>query len=274
MKTKYFLFIAAAVSSLTACQKDFDPASYAPPLNISGYTASSQIAPSNLVAHWSFDGNLIDSVSKTAGTNKGTSIDAGIKKQAFQGALNSYVLTQPSAKVKSLQSFTLTEWINTPPPSSGILGVFSLSNTTQFWGNLEIFIENGSTNEDGKLRIHINKNGDKTYALDKVAGLFNKWIALAVSYDATTSTVKVYVNGSRVGAGTVTGLTGPLAWTDTGNVVFGTVQFQTSPSQTSGASAQGWASFLTGKIDEVRLYDKALSDIEVSSLVKLEGRGK
>lgn len=274
MKTKYFLLIAAAVSSLTACQKDFDPASYAPPLNISGYTSASQIAPSNLVAHWSFDGNLIDSVSKTEGTNTGTSFSPGIKKQSFQGALNSYVLTQPSAKVKALQSFTLTEWVNTPPPSNGILGLFSLSNTTQFWGNLEVFIENGSTNEDGKLRIHINKNGDKTYALDKVPSLFNKWIALAISYDATTSTVKVYVNGSRVGAGTVTGLTGPLAWTNTGNVVFGTVQFQTNPSQTSATGSQPWASFLTGKIDEVRLYDKALSDVEISSLVKLEGRGK
>lgn len=274
MKTKYFLLIAIVGLGLSSCQKKFDPTSYAPPLNIGGYTSAKQIAPSNLVAYWAFDGSLIDSVSNVAGTNTGTSFAGGIKRQSLQGALNSYVVTQSSAKVKNLQSFTLTEWVNTPPPSTGILGLFSLSNTNQFWGNLEVFIENGSSNENGKLRIHINKNGDKTYSLDNVANLFNKWIALAVSYDAATNMVKVYVNGSRVGSGTVTGLTGPLSWTDTGNIVFGTVQFQTNPSQTSSTGAQGWASFLTGRIDEVRIYDKALSDADIGSLAKLEGRGK
>ena len=274
MKTRYFLLMAAATLGLSSCQKDFDPASYAPPLNIGGYTSASQIAPSNLAAYWAFDGGLIDSVSNTAGTNTGTSFAGGVKKQSLQGAANSYVLTTPSAKVTGLQSFTLTEWINTPPPSNGIIGLFSLSNTTQFWGNLEVFIENGSTNANGKLRIHINQGGDKTYAADNVLNLFDKWVGLAISYDATTNMVKVYVNGSRVSAGTVNGLAGPLAWTNNGKVVFGTVQFQTTPSQTSATGKQDWASFLTGNVDEIRLYNKALSDAEIGSLAKLEGRGK
>lgn len=274
MKTRYFLLMAAATLGLSSCQKEFDPASYAPPLNIGGYTSANQIAPSNLAAYWAFDGSLIDSVSNTAGANTGTSFAGGVKKQSLQGGANSYVLTTPSAKVTGLQSFTLTEWINTPPPSNGIIGLFSLSNTTQFWGNLEVFIENGSTNANGKLRIHINQGGDKTYAADNVLNLFDKWVGLAISYDATTNMVKVYVNGSRVSAGTVNGLTGPLAWTNSGKVVFGTVQFQTTPSQTSATGKQDWASFLTGNVDEIRLYNKALSDTEIGSLAKLEGRGK
>lgn len=266
--------MAAGVLGLSSCQKKFDPSSYAPALNIGGFTNAKQIAPSNLIAYWAFDGGLIDSVSNGSGTNTGTSFGTGIKGKSLQGAANSYVLATPSSKVTSLSSFTLTEWINTPPPSNGIIGLFSLSNKTEFWGNIEVFVENGSTNDNGKLRIHINKGGDKTYAVDNIVNLFGKWVSLAISYDATSGMVKVFVNGSRVSAGTVTGLTGPLTFTNTGNLVFGTVQFQTTPSQTTGTSKQDWASFLTGQLDEVRLYDKALSEDEIGYLSKLEARGK
>jgi hypothetical protein len=57
-------------------------------------------------------------------------------------------------------------------------------------------------------------------------------------------------------------------------MIFGTVQFQTVPSQTSATGSQPWASYLTGQLDEVRIYNKALTDAEVNALVKLEGRGK
>ncbi|MBC6109621.1 LamG domain-containing protein [Pedobacter fastidiosus] len=274
MKTKYFLLMATITMGLSSCQKDFDPSSYSPALNIGGYTSAKQVAPSNLAAYWAFDGSLIDSVSNGGGTNTGTSFGTGIKGKSLQGAANSYFLSSPSTKVTGLTSFTVTEWINTPPPSTGIIGLFSLSNKSEFWGNLEVFVENGSTNENGKLRIHINKGGDKTYAADNILNLFGKWTSLAISYDATSGNIKVYVNGSRVSAGTVTGLSGPLAFTNSGNLVFGTVQFQTTPSQTTGTTKQDWASFLTGQLDEVRIYNKALSDEEVGFLSKLEARGK
>lgn len=268
------LAVAAVTLGLSSCQKEFDPASYAPPLNIGGYSSSKEIASANLVAYWSFDGNLIDSVSNTAGVSTGTGFSPGNKGQALQGALNSYVTAAPSANVVALKSFTVTTWINTPPPTTGIIGIFSLSNPKEFWGNIEVFIENGSTNENGKLRIHINNGGDKTYEANNVLNLFDKWVGLAISYDETTGAVKVYVNGSRASSGTVSGLTGPLNFVNTGQIVFGTAQFQTSPSSTSASGKQEWASYLTGQLDEFRIYNKALSDEEVGALAKLEGRGK
>jgi hypothetical protein len=269
------LFVAAVTLGISSCQDEFDPSSYAPPLNIGGYTNSNEIAASNLVARWAFDGSLVDSVSNTEGVNTGTSFTAGTKGQALQGALNSYVITSPGASITSLKSFTISMWIQTPPPSTGVIGLFSLSNTKEFWGNIEIFIENGSTNEDGKLRIHINNgSGDKTYEANNVLNLFDKWVGLAVSYDETSAMVKVYVNGSRVSAGTVAGLSGPLNFANTGKIVFGTTQFQTTPSLTSSHGSESWASFLTGQLDEFRIYNKALSDEEVGALAKLEGRGK
>ena len=276
MKTKYFILLAIGALGFSSCQKEFDPTSYAPALNIGGYTSAKQVASSNLVAHWAFSGSLIDSLSNTVGVNAGASFAEGIKGQALQGALNSYITTTPSAKITGLKSFTISEWINTPPPTTGILGIFSLSNTGQFWGNLELFIENGSSNTDGKLRIVINNNnaGDRIYAVNGIQNLFDKWNHLAVSYDATTSVVSVYVNGSRVSSGTLNGITGPLTFVNSGKMVFGCVQFQTTPSLTTATGSQGWASYITGQLDEIRVYDKALSVLEISSIAKLEGRGK
>jgi hypothetical protein len=269
------MFITGSVIALPSCYKKYDASSYQPPFTVNGYTSIAEIGVGSLVGYWSFDGNYIDEVSKTAGTATGTTFTAGFKGQALQGALNSYVLTTPSNAIKNMQSFTITEWINTPPPSTGIIGFFTLTNTTKFWGNIEMFFENGSDNTNGKIRVHVSKNGaDNTYAVDNVPNLFNAWINISVTYDAGSSTFGLYINGGKVSSGTVSGVTGPLSFTDIGNIVFGTTQFQTNPSQTSATGSQPWASFLTGKIDEVRIYNKALTEAELQALIVLQGKGK
>lgn len=272
---KSLSLLAGTALLFSACMDKYDPSAYAPALSIDGYTSAKGVATSSLVAQWSFNGALIDSVGSGTGTNKSTSFSNGIKGQALQGALNSYVTFENNARITGLKSFTLTQWTNTPPPSVGIIGLFSLSNKTQFWGNIEAFWENGSTNAAGKLRVHINPGaGDRTISVDNMLNMFDKWVQWAVSYDGATSTWTIYANGSRVTSGVFTGNPGNLAFTNTGQVLFGTVQFMTTPSLTTGATAQSWASFLTGQVDETRLYDKALTGTEISALYKLEGRGK
>jgi len=266
--------IGISLLTLSSCYKKFDPKSYQPAFTVNGYTSVAEIAPANLVGYWAFEGSYIDSISKTAGTPTGTGFAGGFKGQALKGALNSYLLATPSNAIKSLQSFTVTEWVNTPPPSTGIIDIFTLTNTEKFWGNIEIFFENGSDNTNGKLRVHVNQNGnDNTYSVDGINGLFNSWVNIAVTYDAATSTFTVYRNGSQVSSGKA-GVTGPLSFSSVGNLVFGAPQFQTTPSQTSGSSSQTWASFLTGQIDEVRVYNKALTASELQAMVVLQGKGK
>ncbi|HEU4607936.1 MAG TPA: LamG domain-containing protein [Chitinophagaceae bacterium] len=259
----------------TSCYKKFDPKSYQPAFTVNGYTSSAEIGAGSLVGYWAFDGSYVDSVSNITGTNVGASFTGGFKGQALQGALNGYVLTEPSNGIKNLQSFTITEWVNTPPPSTGIIGFFTLANTTHFWGNIEMFFENGSDNSNGKIRIHVNKDGnDNTYSVDGVPNIFNTWTNIAVTYDASSSTFTLYINGNKVNSGTLSNLSGPLNFADVGNIVFGTTQFQTSPSQTSGATSQPWASFMTGKIDEVRVYNKVLTASDLQALIVLQGKGK
>ena len=266
--------VGIAVIGLSSCYKKFDPKSYQPAFTFNGFSSVAEIAAANLVGYWAFDGSYIDSVSKTAGTGVGTSFTGGFKGQALQGADKGYVLSAPSNAIKNLQSFTISEWIKTPPPSTGIIDIFTLSNPEKFWGNIEIFFENGSDNSNGKLRVHVSQNGnDNTYSVDGIPSLFNAWVNIGVTYDASNSTFKIFKNGSQVSSGAA-GVSGPLSFTTVGNLVFGTTQFQTTPSQTTGSGSQPWASFLTGQIDEIRVYNKALTESELQALVVLQGKGK
>lgn len=266
--------LASGSLLLTSCFKKFDPDTYAPPLNIGGYTSVKEISPTNLVGYWSFNGSYVDSVSGVAATNTGTTFTPGIKASAMQGALNSYVLFTPGDAISKMQSFTITYWVNSPAPSTGIIGLVNLANTDGFWGNIDMFFENGSTNTNGKFRAHITNGAKDTWVTkDGIQNMFGVWTALALSYDAGTNTFKFYKDGAPLVTSTVAGF-GPIAFTKVGKLVFGCVQFQTTPSQTSATGSQPWASYLTGQLDEVRIYNKALTDAELNSLVKLEGRGK
>jgi hypothetical protein len=271
---KLLLVIAITGAVVVGCYKKFDPDTYAPELEIGGYTSSSQISPSNLIAYWPFDGDLIDKVGGANGTNTGTTFAVGYKGQALQGALNSYVLATPSANITNMHSFTITYWVNSPAPSNGIIGLVNLAKTDGFWGNIDMFFENGATNTDGKFRAHIQNGASESWvAKDGIVNMFDTWTAIAVSYNETTNTFKLYVNGSAIFTSVAAGF-GPINFTNVGKLVFGCVHFQTTPSQTSATGSQGWASYLTGRLDEVRIYNMALADSDVNALVLLEGRGK
>ncbi|MEO8403227.1 MAG: LamG domain-containing protein [Chitinophagaceae bacterium] len=269
-----WLCIAAVAIVLSSCYKKYDPKSYAPAFTIGGFTKSSEIAASNLVGYWAFDGSLIDSVSGSASTNVGTSFAGGFKGQALKGALNAYVLASPSANFNSMTSFTVSEWVNTPPPSTGIIDIFSFGKTDGFWGNIDLFFENGGTNANGRFRTHIfNGTDDKEFPTEGGINFFDNWTNVTITYDGTTSHYLLYINGSKVTDITATGF-GPLHVTNPGKLILGTTQFNTSPSETTGSGAQSWASFLTGSLDEVRVYNKVLTALEINALTVLQGKGK
>ncbi|HRI21343.1 MAG TPA: LamG domain-containing protein [Panacibacter sp.] len=260
---------------LSSCYKKFDPATYAPALSIGGYTSSGEIAPANLVGYWGFDDNLLDSVTNTAGTNAGTTFQNGVKGKALLTGDKGYVLFNPGAAITGMKSFTIAYWVHAPVNAAGIAGTVNFSNNSNFWGNLDMFFENGSTADAAKFRVHVVNNGgspEHWLAKDGVPGIFGNWVHFAVSYDGT-STFKFYVNGSLIVTDVDTNF-GTLNFTNGGPLVFGTVQFMTDPSLTSSHGAEPWASYLKGGLDEVRIYNTALIDTDVNALVKLEGRGK
>jgi hypothetical protein len=269
---KILLFLAFGAIA-TSCQKKFDPSSYAPKLNIGGFTSADEIAPSNLVAHWSFENSWNELVSGNAGTVTGSTFGSGLKGNSLVNSGSSYVVYNTPAALQNLKSFTVALWVKADLNTAGIAGLFDIANSDNFWGNLTIFFENGGSADVAKLKIHVNNNGADgwlgNYDLNKIWGV---WTHIAVTYDAASSTFNVYSNGSNIATQTIAGF-GNLVFQNASKMVLGTVDFQTTPSLTNHGP-EPWASYLSGNLDEVRVYNKALSNSEISSLLILEGKGK
>lgn len=285
MKNKDFklmLVLALTGLLLTSCYKQFDPSTYAPRFTINGFSSVNQIKPANLVGYWAFQGSLIDSVSATSLTNSGTTIVNGFIGDGL--GLNvsntSYVIGNPSAALKSMQSFTISFWVNPTFVDSnndgtidGIIGMVNIANNNDFWGYLDWFIENGSSQTGATLKFHLRGGATDTFiSTSGVTNLFGKWTSHTLVYDATTSTATYYMNGSVLIPATTVPWTGPVDFSGIGQLVFGCTQFQTNPSLGTAGGPQPWASYLTGSLDEVRIYNTALSAAEVNSLVVLQGK--
>ena len=272
---KSVLSALAAIFVLASCQKKFDPKSYAPDQTFGGYNSSNEISPSDLVAHFAFEGDLSDSVSKTSATNTGTSFTPGIKGQGLQVGLNNYAVFAPTTAIKGLQSMTISFWINTPTNATGIQAPVSFVNPTQFWGNFDAYFD-GQTATDGFLKFHIfGSGGSQEKFLDqwKLSNPWGTWLHFTLSYDAPSTTFIFYVNGAQFGSTTVANF-GSLNFANCPAIVLGTIQFMTNPSLTTGTDAQPWASYLLGVMDELRIYDKALAPADIKALYQLENLGR
>lgn len=267
--------------TLSSCQKSFDPKSYAPkkPLpTFGGFSNSKDIESASLIAYWPFSGSLKDSLSAATGTGSGTAFGAGVKGQGLQVPVNGYMVSNTPDAVKALHSFTISTWVNMPI-NTGAAGIVSIAHSQNFWGNFDIFFDNGGSATTGVLKVHVFNNSGSTTGKDAweggytVANPWGVWTHVAVSYDDSSSTVTVYYDGAVAGTNTVSGFA-PLDWSQANQVAFGTLQFQTSPSLTSAAGSQGWAASVNGVVDQVRVYNKVLSSSEVSALYNLEKLGR
>lgn len=266
--------VGATVFSLSSCYKKFDPKSYQPAFTFNGYTSVAEIGAGSLVGYWAFDGSYIDSISKTAATGVGTSFAGGFKGQAFQGGDKAYVISDLPNAIKNMTSFTIDYWIKTPQNTTGILAPVVISRTDQFWGALDMFYENGSTATSGNLKVHYNGQSEVWFTNGNITNPWNSWVNIALTYDAATSTFTLYQGGNKVASQTAAGL-GNLVFPATATkIIFGTEQFQTTPSLGTAGGAQGWASYLSGLMDEVRIYNKALTAGDLQALIVLQGKGK
>jgi hypothetical protein len=275
---KYFIKICLPLfvisGLLTSCYKKFDPTSYQPAFTVNGYTSTAEIGRGSLIGYWAFEGSLVDSVSNAVATGVKTSFAGGFKGQALQGANNGYVISDLSTAIKNATSLTIDFWINSTQNTTGILVPICISRTDQFWGGLDMFYENGSTPTSANLKVHFNGQSEVWFTNGIVTNPWSGWQNIALTYDASSSTFTLYQGGTAIATQTAAGL-GNLAFPATATkLIFGTEQFQCSPSLGTAGGTQGWASYLTGQMDEIRIYNKALSASDIQALIVLQGKGK
>lgn len=246
----------------------------------------------DLKSFWAFENNLNDQGEDTL-TPTGVKVTyvTGVNGQAAQIGDGGYILLPaigdttnyengyqgfPADTLSSLGSYTLSFWMNgTGPVQGGAQGLFSISNSKEFWGNLDLFLENFKDDADPSiayLKIHMfnysgSGNGEQ-WNETKIPKVLNKWTHIAITYNATTSALNVYADGQVTDIKNkilADGKYGPLKFQNFAGMVLGTYQFQTTPSLTNHGP-ESWAKSFNGALDQFRLYNRALSDAEINDL--------
>lgn len=285
--------------------------------SVGGYDSSDGIAAENLIAKLSFEDNFTDGKNNiTAAITTNTAFGVGIKGKAYSGSSSEarYAIANASSAITSLNNFAISFWMNTantvpdggnPAQGKGAQGIFTIVRPTEFWGGINLFLENPDSAFPDRLRLKLGvENGRAGVAwrgqsvLMNLDNSLNTWVHVVVTYNATTSRITCYTNGTLstningFPYAPAEGVTGSAPWfadnpgdllnsnsapkygafemTGTnGKVVFGTHQFETTPPQNNG-SDQGWATSYAGLLDEFRIYNSSLTDNEVKALYLLE----
>jgi hypothetical protein len=317
--TVYSLAIALGIGTLSSCGDDDENNNFTLP-PIGGYNTSDEIASSNLVAKWSFEGNATESKTNTAGTQTNAAYTAGAKGQAWDGSASQarYSIYDGLTGIGNVNNFTVSFWMNsagttanpdpTPAPGLGAQGIFSLVKPTEFWGAMNVFLENPDTGHPDRMILKILVENKRTGVVwgsysptINIDGHMNEWVHVVITYNASTSKFSGYVNGliaASMGGpyapedgfpgsliayadnpGDVSNTNGAALWGDIdfggsfSQVVIGSHQFTTTPSLTNHG-AEPWSTSYAGKLDEFRVYNSALSGSDVGALYELEKAGR
>lgn len=289
------------IGSFLSCKKSSNSL---PPVN--GYNSSNDVASSNLLAHWTFDGTNNETISNTAAsTSTGTSFTTGVKGQALN--LSAGYLRYPTISALSgtnaIPSVTVSAWVKTDNNGTTASEVFSITQATGTqtdWntGPVNMYVETGhATTTDDTLVLHsavatyiggvryggdnINDYGVRGTDFQTVKGT-NKWVHYVLRYDGVGSNIDIYANGVRVSNnnfrnrtynnGTATVGIGNISIPSPTQVLIGA--WPNSNVGYTNSAPQTWQGLFTGSIDEIRVYNKALTDLEIGSLYQLELAGR
>jgi hypothetical protein len=274
-------FAVVLLVTISACTKaDYgDDFKTAPPPPIGSYNNSDEVAAEHLAAKWTFDNSLTETIHNLNGTATGTSFVTGIKGDALQGSPSGYVVYENAGpQLPGLTSFTVSFWMKTDQFADGATQLFQLENTGDFWSNMTVYFE-ATTENKVRYRMQFHSEGATwnnafiEAALPNASNFLGKWTHVTSTYDASTSKYRVYLNSSKVHeeepkAGPDGPGLGPLAFINPGRLIFGTWK------QKIGAPGDTWMQNYKGAVDEFRIYNKALTDIEISALYRFEKQGQ
>lgn len=248
-----------------------DEKSFFVPVN--GYSSSSQVAATNLVAYWAFNGGYVDSVSHVAGTpNHPTALSfvTGIMGQAVQVASPGYINSNVTNTIANLGSFTMACWIQQPANlSSGPTTYmpFSLNKAGYSWEQTKFFMlfnnADNASNSFGKVCL-MDQWFDKGQVWPKM--LDGNWHQMVISFDGTSGALRIYIDGALLSQSSST------AFTSQAN--FGAADsFTLGGPDDNAHTTNGWMNALSGNLDEFKVFNKVLTLSEIQSLYALQSHG-
>jgi RHS repeat-associated protein/uncharacterized repeat protein (TIGR01451 family) len=197
----------------------------------------------SLAGYWPFEETSGASVFDSSGAANhgtltgGTRITSGASGKAISFAGASYVTIPSTAALQPTNGLTVSAWVYP---------------TQQNDGTTYVILNKGGANQDYSLLI--NSNGYLQFQLNDLTPTLvrgpklplNTWSMVTGVYDKTNCLLKLYVNGSLTASKQVTS---------------GTITYD------GGVLSLGYTfSSWVGSLDEVRLYNRVLTDGEVATL--------
>ena len=197
--------------------------------------------PSGLIAWWPGDGNATNLAGSGNGTlSNGTAFATGFVGAAFQFDGADDFVRVPDSDIFNLLSFTATAWIKTS--STNLMRIVSQQDARNYW-LMGV--------QDGRLRLGYSADGFATTNGPIIGD--GQWHHVAVVRDTDSHLATWHVDGALVGTrATATN----IAIVVTNDVMIGRVY--------SGGSYSGH--YFEGFIDEVALFNRALSSNEIATI--------
>lgn len=275
------LLMSALMTS--SCKKDDDDGG-----NNNGKTDPNTIATSNLIAFFpletegedvEYSGNML-TFNQAVGA---TSFVTARRGNGYQGSDSEAYLEYDIAsgsQLKTLEEVTVSCWIKTHHPLGGAAKILTINGGDPFMGAMALLQESAPAGDsvDIKFYIYDSESPDwkgQDIRIQSARFTNDLWFHLVALYNKTTSSMELYSNGVLVAtqikyAGPDPGegdqpLLGPIKLgQDMTKLHIGTwVQ------QIAGAP-EAFMKYYPGTVDEIRIFNKALSADEINDLYEAE----
>ncbi len=226
--------------------------------------------PSGIVAWWPGQGNANDIIGGNNGTlMNGTGFTNGEVGTAFDLASGQYLVANPatpsSLDVGQGSGLTFEEWIKPTTVTAEELlfeyeRALGTDNGADVGVTLSIHADSG-----GILYANVLDTGETAHNFFTPPGLLspNAWQHVALTYDKASGMAAFYINGASV---TVSNLGSFTPHTSFTNFLMG--------ARTTFNSVGTPAEQYSGLVDEVSLYNRALSSNEVAAIYNAGSAGK
>ena len=291
--TGYSIAVALGIAFFVGCSGS-DDAIQLPP--IGGYNSADEVGAADLIAYWPLNGSGNEIKSNTPpATTVGATYEAGAKGQGVK--LTNGYLKYPSivALSTSLTSFSISTWAKVKNNGTSASVFLSLTRPNEWAGNINFLAETGwkpATIDSLAVKgLIVSDNtigwqdSRNTTKLDQEMITFNaanptaiqhaafpnivggQWAQSVITWDATTRLFKVYSNGVKI--------SNPK-WEERGAPNGIMLNFYTPTTPIIGAfgdiatTTEPWNKAMTGSLDEIRVWKKALNAADVKSLFELE----
>ena len=210
-----------------------------------------------LVGYWRFDESTGTTAADSAGgDNDGTLVgtEIGWAEGRFGGALSMWSTTESTEGVEfpttgmSVNSGTVSMWglLSDPQPETSGRYFFGHTTDPRFNNRIQIYMQEGTT--PSRL-LDIGLGSNHAHDVDIMELPMEEWLHVALTWD--NGNYAVYVDGEEVSGGTYAGLGA----------------FHPTAAIGNDGSTAPYEPF-AGLLDEVKIYDRALSAVEVLSAMQ------